>query len=62
MNFENAKKKLENYEQLHVLKYYDELPENEKKHYYSKSMKQIFLSPKKSLKKQAMIKEVLLPL
>ena len=28
MNFENAKKKLENYEQLHVLKYYDELPEN----------------------------------
>ena len=31
MNFENAKKKLENYEQLHVLKYYDELPENEKK-------------------------------
>ena len=48
MNFENAKKKLENYEQLHVLKYYDELPENEKKHYYSKSMKQIFLSPKKS--------------
>lgn len=31
MNFENAKKKLENYEQLHVLKYYDELTENEKK-------------------------------
>lgn len=62
MNFENAKKKLENYEQLHVLKYYDELPENEKKALLQQIDEQIFLSPKKSLKKQAMIKEVLLPL
>lgn len=31
MNFEEAKKKLEKYGQLHVLKYYDELSDSEKK-------------------------------
>ncbi len=30
MTFEEAKKKLEQYGQLHVLKYYDELSDNEK--------------------------------
>ena len=48
MNFENAKKKLENYEQLHVLKYYDELPENEKKALLQQIDETDFLSLKKS--------------
>ena len=31
MNYENARKKLEKYGQLHVLDYYDELTEEQKK-------------------------------